>query len=78
MVRSRDQSAVTRQETLASPVGYTHGARGRTRTRWRDYIFDLAFSRFKIEPANFQKLLKTVRLFARFWAVTPRLSLKEM
>jgi len=39
------------QDLLAKPAGKRR--RGRPRTRWRDYISDLVWSRLGVEPAEF-------------------------
>jgi len=49
-VSRTSQERLTRQVLLATPTGKR--PRGRPTTRWSDYISDLSWSRFVVEPAE--------------------------
>ena len=65
MIRSREEN-IPEKIGEASPVGYSHGKRPRSRSRARRryYISDLVWSRlFVWSQQNYQRLLKIVRYF---------------
>jgi len=49
---------LARQVLLAKPTGKR--ARGRPRTRWSDYICDLAWPRLGVEPAELPEIAEIV------------------
>jgi len=53
------------QGRLASPAGTLMGNRpsGRPRTRWRDYISDLAWSSLRVEPRDLAEIAVARELF---------------
>jgi len=63
--------SLARQVLLATPTGKR--PKNRPRTRWSDYISDLARSPLGVEPAElYIRLLKTVRYFAYSQGCWPR------
>jgi len=41
----------------ASRAGYTHEKAAQLWTRWRDYVSNLAWSRFGVEPAELSEVI---------------------
>ena len=63
-VTRMSQERLARQVLLATPAGKR--PRGRPRTRWRDYISDLAWSSLGVEPAELSEIAVDREVFKVF------------
>jgi len=61
---------LVRQILLATPT--EKGPRCRPRTRWSDYISDLAWSRLGVEPAELSEMPVDCEVFQVLGLVPPR------
>jgi len=64
---------ISARQVLVATTPKGKHPRDRPRSRWRDYISDLAWSRLGVEPTELlcQRLLKTVSYFKFSWAAAP-------
>jgi len=78
MGRPRDQNVsgkLVRQVLLDISTGKR--ARGRPRTRWRDYISDVACYHLGVEPAELFEIAVDREMFRLLWLLFPQPSSEE-
>jgi len=64
------QERLTRLVRLDTPMG--KGSRGRNKTKYRDYISNLAWSRLGVEPSEQSEVADKREMFGYLLAIPPK------